>query len=336
MRLELPDTWKAESRSVLVTGCAGFLGSSLSDALLEQGHEVLGIDSFSDYYDPAQKRKNLARAEALPNFNLIEADLNELDLADLLRDRSYCFHFAAQAGVRASWGSEFHIYLDSNIHATQRLLEAILKVREQGSDFQRLIYSSSSSVYGNQERYPVAEDVDKRPFSPYGVSKLAAEQLCALYAENFDVPSSSLRYFTVYGPRQRPDMAFRKFLEAARRGEPWRIYGDGEQTRDFTFVNDAIRANLLAADDPSPYGVYNIGGGSRVSLLEALGILRERALEHGVATEIKMEHTEVAKGDVRHTYADGTRAREVLGFVADVPLEAGLDAEASWVAANPL
>jgi nucleoside-diphosphate-sugar epimerase len=334
MRLELPDSWKEERRRVLVTGCAGFLGSTLVDALVQQGHEVVGIDSFSSYYDPKEKRRNLAGAVGQPNFELIEMDLNIADLSAMLAGVNYCFHFAAQAGVRASWGSEFDVYLDSNIHATQRLLEAILAVQGEGESFRRLIYSSSSSVYGNQERYPVSEDVEKKPYSPYGVSKLAAEQLCALYAENFGVPCSSLRYFTVYGPRQRPDMAFRKFLEAARRGEPWRIYGDGEQTRDFTFVTDAIRANLLAADDPSPYGVYNIGGGSRISLREALEVLRDRALAHGVATEIHLEYTEAQKGDVRHTYADGSRAREALGFVPDVPLEAGLDAEASWVATH--
>jgi len=249
-----------------------------------------------------------------------------------LADREVCFHFAAQAGVRASWGAEFDIYLRANIRATQRILETLKALRAEGSPFHRLVYSSSSSVYGNQRTYPVREDFDKRPFSPYGVSKLAAEQLCGLYAENFGVPSSSLRYFTVYGPRQRPDMAFRKFMEAARRGEPWRIYGDGSQTRDFTFVSDAIRANLLAADDPSPYGAYNIGGGSRIALTDALEILKDRVLARGLAEEVRLEHVDRAKGDVLHTYADGTRARDVLGFVASVPLEAGLDAEAAWLA----
>ena len=215
---------------------------------------------------PQLKRANLAGALGHDRFRFVEGDLNDLDLDALLADREVCFHFAAQAGVRASWGAEFDIYLQSNIRATQRLLEAALRLRRGGAPFARLVYSSSSSVYGNQKTYPVAEDAPKRPFSPYGVSKLAAEQLCVLYADNFGVPSSSLRYFTVYGPRQRPDMAFRKFLEAARHGEPWRIYGDGSQTRDFTFVADAVRANLLAADDPNLCGVYNIGGGSRIVL----------------------------------------------------------------------
>jgi nucleoside-diphosphate-sugar epimerase len=332
VKVDLPEPWRGEPRRVLVTGCAGFLGSTLTDALLDAGHGVIGVDCFSDYYDPELKRQNLRRAQDQPEFRLLDADLNDLDLVTVLRDREVCFHFAAQAGVRASWGSEFDVYLRANIRATQRLLEAILAVREQGGPFSRLVYSSSSSVYGNQPTYPVHEDVDKHPFSPYGVSKLAAEQLCELYAANFGVPASSLRYFTVYGPRQRPDMAFRKFLEAARRGEPWVVYGDGSQTRDFTFVHDAIRANLLAADDPAAYGVYNIGGGARVSLQEALSVLRDRALAHGLAKEIRIEHAAPVKGDVTHTYADGERAEQQLGFRARVELAEGLDAEAAWVA----
>lgn len=334
MRVSIPDPWRQESRRVLVTGCAGFLGSTLCDELLENGHDVVGIDVFSDYYDPSLKRANLRQAVANDRFRLVEADLMEAELLSLLEGCTHVFHFAAQAGVRASWGSEFDIYVRSNIQATQRLLEALLQTQRAGGAFRRLIFSSSSSVYGNQDQYPVSEDVSLRPFSPYGVSKLASEQLCSLYAENFDVPCSSLRYFTVYGPRQRPDMAFRKFLEAARAGKPWIVYGDGSQTRDFTFVSDAITANLLAADDPAPYGVYNIGGGSRIALSEALTILRSRALDHGLASEIRIEYAEAVKGDVRHTGADGSRAKAELGFVASVPLDAGLDAEAAWLAAG--
>jgi len=254
-----------------------------------------------------------------------------LDLEPLLADREIVFHFAAQAGVRASWGSEFDVYLESNIQATQRLLEALLAVKRAGAPLRRLVYSSSSSVYGNQEHYPVREDFDKHPFSPYGVSKLAAEHLCELYASNHGLPVSSLRYFTVYGPRQRPDMAFRKFLEAARRGEPWVVYGDGEQSRDFTYVDDVVRANLLAALDPTPYGAYNIGGGSRVVLKDALALLREKALAHGLAQEIQIEHAGSVHGDVRHTGADGSRAASVLGFRVEVPLDEGLDRMAHWM-----
>lgn len=332
--MDLPAAWQGPARRVLVTGCAGFLGSTLTDALLAAGHDVVGVDLFSDYYDPALKRENLRGAVARSEFRLVDGDLNDLDLIELLGDREYCFHFAAQAGVRASWGAEFDVYLQANIRATQRLLEALVAVRRGGGPFVRLVNSSSSSVYGNQEIYPLREDVDKRPFSPYGVSKLAAEQLCVLYADNFGVPSSSLRYFTVYGPRQRPDMAFRKFLEAARQGRPWIVYGDGAQTRDFTYVTDAVRANLLAADDPSACGVYNIGGGARIALTEALELLRACALRHGVARSIEIRHEDRVEGDVRHTYADGTRARDAIGFEPRVALAEGLDAEAAWVAAR--
>jgi nucleoside-diphosphate-sugar epimerase len=332
--VELPGPWRASPRRVLVTGCAGFLGSTLCEVLVSAGHDVVGVDVFSDYYDPALKRENLVDLRERPTFRLVEADLNDLDLVALLEDRQTCFHLAAQAGVRASWGAEFDVYLQSNIRATQRLLEAVLALRRSGAGFDRVVYSSSSSVYGNQEKFPVAEDAPKRPFSPYGVSKLAAEQLCVLYSDNFGVPTSSLRYFTVYGPRQRPDMAFRKFLEAARRGQPWRIYGDGTQTRDFTFVADAVRANLLAADDPAPCGVYNVGGGARIALRDALKILREKALAHGIAEDIEIVHEARAEGDVTHTFADGTRARTSLGFSATVDLSSGLEQEAAWVASR--
>jgi UDP-glucose 4-epimerase len=331
LEVDLPGPWRTGSRKVLVTGCAGFLGSTLCDVLLASGHDVTGIDVVSDYYDPSLKRRNLEGALGQPRFRFVEADLNDLDLPELLADREICFHFAAQAGVRASWGSEFDVYLNSNIRATQRLLEAVLRLRQADAPFQRLVYSSSSSVYGNQDAYPVHEDVMKRPFSPYGVSKLAAEQLCVLYADNFGVPSSSLRYFTVYGPRQRPDMAFRKFLNGARAGNPWRVYGDGSQTRDFTFVGDVVRANLLAADDPNLCGIYNIGGGSRIALRDALDILREKVIAHGISDQVNIVHEPRVEGDVLHTFADGSRAEEQIGFRARVDLAAGLEQEVAWV-----
>jgi len=327
-----PLAYWATPRRVLVTGCAGFLGSSLVDTLLEQGHQVLGIDSFSDYYDPALKRENLRSALQANNFQLMEGDLNELDLAELVREKDVVFHLAAQAGVRASWGSEFDLYLRANVRATQLLLEALIASMRKGGSSRRLVYSSSSSVYGNQEHYPVKENVDKHPFSPYGVTKLAAENLCELYATNYGLPCSSLRYFTVYGPRQRPDMAFRKFLQASERGEPWVIYGDGQQSRDFTYVEDVVRANLLAGAEERPYAAYNIGGGTRQDLLSVLEILAEKVQEHGISDRVKIEHAAPVKGDVRHTGADGVRARDQLKFSARIPLEEGLERMVGWYA----
>jgi UDP-glucose 4-epimerase len=314
---------------VVVTGCAGFIGSHLTEALLALGCEVWGVDSLTDYYDPAQKRANLAGALASPRFHFLERDLNDLDLVDLLAGKRACFHLAAQAGVRASWGAEFTNYLDWNVLATQRLLEACRHARVRG-DLTRLVYSSSSSVYGDQPRYPVSEDDLPRPRSPYGVTKLAAEHLCVLYGANYDVPTSSLRYFTVYGPRQRPDMAFRIFLEAALDGRPFTIYGDGSQTRDFTFVADAVRANLLATAAPSVTEVFNVGGGSRVSLREALDELTARLRDEVPDCRSAVVYDEVAKGDVRHTAADVTRARERIGWSPSVGLAEGLASEAAW------
>ncbi len=323
--------WADGPVRVVVTGCAGFIGSTLCDRLLQAGHEVLGIDCFSDYYDPALKRENLASAMDHSSFRLIEGDLNRLRLEELVEDRQVVFHLAAQAGVRASWGQEFEIYLQSNIAATQRLLEAVKDLPRGEKGLRRVVYSSSSSVYGNQSDYPVPEDVDKHPFSPYGVTKLAAEHLGELYAANYGLPVSSLRYFTVYGPRQRPDMAFRKFLEAARQNQPWVIYGDGRQSRDFTYVDDAVDANLLAAADSSPYGAYNIGGGARIDLLSALRLLEAKIIEHGIASSVELVHAPAVKGDVRHTGAKVDRAQRVLGFAARVPLEEGLDRMVRWM-----
>jgi UDP-glucose 4-epimerase len=304
-----------------VTGAAGFIGSTLVDRLLAQGHDVVGVDCFTDYYPRPMKERNIAAARPHPRFRFLDARLQDLDLHDLLQDRSHIFHLAAQAGVRKSWGRDFTIYTVNNIDATQVLLEAC-----RGLMLQKLVYSSSSSVYGDNAPLPMHEGVLPQPVSPYGVSKLAAEQLCYLYFVNFGVPAVSLRYFTVYGPRQRPDMAFHKFIRAALRGEPITLYGDGEQTRDFTFVADAVEANLLAAERAVPGRVYNIGGGSRVSVnqvLEMIGrVVGRPAL---VAAEASQ------KGDMRHTYADTSLARADLGFAPKVGLEEGLTAEYRWL-----
>jgi UDP-glucose 4-epimerase len=306
----------------LVTGCAGFIGSTLSDRLLADGADVVGIDCFTDYYPRSSKERNLAPALKHPRFRFLESSLLDADLPAVLRDRTHVFHLAAQAGVRKSWGSDFTIYTVNNIDATQRLLEAATAT----PSLERLVYSSSSSVYGDRAAMPMREDALPEPVSPYGVSKLAAEQLCYLYFANFKVPAVSLRYFTVYGPRQRPDMAFHKFLRANIQDEPITLYGDGDQTRDFTFISDAVNANVLAATRGVPGRVYNIGGGSRVSVNEVLAMI---ARVTGRPPRVNVDSAQ--KGDMRHTYADTSRAREDLGYAPTVGLEQGLAAEHQWL-----
>jgi nucleoside-diphosphate-sugar epimerase len=307
-----------EPRAV-VTGAAGFIGSHLTERLLRDGVRVTGVDCFTDYYDPALKRSNLASALAHPKFTLLELDLASADLA-ALPDADVVYHQAAQPGVRASWGAEFAIYTQQNVLATQRLLE-----RYRGTKLERFVYASSSSVYGDAERYPTDEMLLPRPFSPYGVTKLAAEHLVLLYGRNFGIPVAALRYFTVYGPRQRPDMAFHKFCRAMLTGQPIPVFGDGRQSRDFTFVDDAIEANVRAWKKSTEQAVYNVGGGSQVDVLEAIGIL-EQAL--GVKAEVRFEPR--PPGDPLRTRADAGRLEKDLGFVPRVPIDQGLRAEAEW------
>ena len=332
LRGELPEavtSLLAPGVRVVVTGCAGFIGSHLTEALLALGCEVVGVDRLTDYYDPQQKRDNLAASLANPSFDFREQDLNDLDPVVLLAGARACFHLAAQAGVRASWGGEFTNYLDWNVLATQRLLEAC-RAPAVEMNLARLVYSSSSSVYGDQPRYPVTEDDLPMPRSPYGVTKMAAEHLCVLYGANYGVPTSSLRYFTVYGPRQRPDMAFRKYLEAALDGREFIIYGDGEQTRDFTFVTDAVRANLMATVAPETTQVFNVGGGSRVTLRETLDTLSELLAAAVPTARVQVTYDETAKGDVRHTCADTSRAEQLTGWRPQVTLRDGLAQEVAW------
>jgi len=305
----------------LVTGAAGFIGSTLSERLLGLGADVTGIDCFTDYYPRPMKERNLSGSLGHRNFRFIESRIQDVDLASILSDRTHVFHLAAQAGVRKSWGRDFQIYTTNNIEATQVLLEACTK-----TTIEKLVYASSSSVYGDHTAMPFREDAMPQPVSPYGVSKLAAEQLCYLYYANFGVPTVSLRYFTVYGPRQRPDMGFHRFLRATLTGEPITLYGDGEQTRDFTFIADIVRATSDAAVRGIPGRVYNIGGGSRVSVNQVLEIIGRVA---GRKPIIKTDPAQ--KGDMRHTYADTWLARMDLGFVPTVGVEEGLAAEHQWL-----
>jgi nucleoside-diphosphate-sugar epimerase len=305
----------------LVTGVAGFIGSTLAERLVKAGTDVVGIDCFTDYYPREAKERNLAFLRTAPTFRFVESRIQDADLPAILADRTHVFHLAAQAGVRKSWGRDFAIYTTNNIEATQVLLEACV-----GRPIERLVYASSSSVYGDLVQMPMREDALPQPVSPYGVTKLAAEQLCYLYHVNFAVPTVSLRYFTVYGPRQRPDMGFHKFLRATLLGQPITLYGDGEQTRDFTFVDDAVSATIAAATRGVPGGVYNIGGGSRVSINQVLQMIgRVAGRQPIVAVD------PVQKGDMRHTYADTDRARADLGFTPSVDLERGLAAECAWL-----
>ena len=307
--------------NALVTGAAGFIGSHVVEALLDRGATVVGLDCFTSYYPRAIKESNLARVRGRMGFSFLDVPVQHADLDSLLRNATHVFHLAAQAGVRKSWGREFDEYLTQNVEATQILLEACV-----GRSLTRMVYASSSSVYGDAVSIPMREDGLPQPLSPYGVTKLAAEQLCRLYFTNHGVPTVSLRFFTVYGPRQRPDMAFYRFLSAGMAGRPVVVYGDGEQTRDFTYVSDIVAATLAAANQGAPGGVYNVGGGSRVSVNHVLDLVAQV-----VGRRLDVWRKASQKGDLRDTYADTSRARGELGFVPRVSLSEGLEAEHRWL-----
>jgi nucleoside-diphosphate-sugar epimerase len=308
----------------LVTGVAGFVGSSLAERLVREGHEVIGVDCFTDYYARSIKEENLKGLLKEEQFTFFEADVLWVNLGEFLNGVDYVFHQAAQAGVRSSWGDEFNVYTSNNVLATQRLLEAC-----KGLEIKRFIYASSSSVYGDSEELPLREQSFLKPVSPYGVTKLAGEYLCYSYWKNFDIPVVSLRYFTVYGPRQRPDMAFHRFIKAMLNDGNIEIYGDGEQTRDFTFISDAIEGNMLAMKSDAAGEVFNIGGGSRVSVNEVLEGIQKIS---GKAARIV--YRDIQKGDVRHTLADTSKARKHLGYVPKIDLNTGLTEQWKWLKGN--
>ena len=311
----------------LVTGVAGFIGSTLAQTLHAAGWDVTGIDNLSPYYDERIKRHNLTKLEgALSTF--VEADLRSTDLDRLIAGVDVVFHLAGQPGVRKSWGDSFSDYVDANVSATQVLLEAIRRSAEPP----RLVYASSSSVYGDAEAYPTREDLEPRPRSPYGVTKLAAEHLCRLYAANYDLVTVSLRFFTVYGPRQRPDMAFTRFLSAAVMGTPISVYGTGEQTRDFTFVGDIVDALVRAGTAPvNPGAVYNVSGGGSFSVNEVLS-----TIEALVGEPLVVRRQSAALGDVQRTSADTTAIMRDLDWSASTDLSTGLRHQLEWVRSSGL
>jgi nucleoside-diphosphate-sugar epimerase len=305
---------------VVVTGAAGFIGSHLTEKLLAGGNDVVGIDCFTDYYERDIKEKNLEPARGHARFSFEELDLVDDDLGPALDGASVVYHLAGQPGVRPSWGSQFDQYVRDNIIATQRLLEGL-----KGSPIKRLVFAGSSSVYGDAEMFPTRESALPRPVSPYGVTKLAAEHLTHLYTRNFDIPAVSVRYFTVYGPRQRPDMAFARFMRALSDGQEIEVYGDGEQTREFTYVSDAVAGTIKAAGADVIGQVFNLGGGSRVTVNQVLATLEEIS-----GMEVRRQNLPAAPGDPRHTGASINLARERLGWEPRVSLRDGLDKQWRW------
>jgi nucleoside-diphosphate-sugar epimerase len=305
----------------LVTGAAGFIGSTLTDRLLAAGWNVRGVDAFTPYYEPAVKRSNLSHLDDVDSFELREADLATADLGPLLDDVDVVFHLAGQPGVRLSWADGFHIYSQTNVEVTQRLLEAA-----RGCNLQRFVYASSSSVYGDAEVVPTTEDQPTRPYSPYGVTKLAGEHLCSAYGRNFGVPTTSIRYFTVYGPRQRPDMAFHRLIEATLQGESFPLFGDGRQVRDFTFVDDIVEATYLGGITELPAGtMMNAAGGASIELLDVVALVGDV-----VGSPVQLDWHEAQAGDVRRTGGSIERAGELLGWAPKFDLRAGIERQVEW------
>ncbi|GAC1692819.1 MAG: NAD-dependent epimerase/dehydratase family protein [Candidatus Dormibacteraceae bacterium] len=308
----------------MVTGAAGFIGSHLCDRLLALGYQVTGIDSFTDYYARARKEQNLEDLKANPAFTFAELDLVDADLGRVLRGANVVYHLAGRPGVRPSWGQEFDNYLRDNVLATQRLLESL---KETPVD--RLVYAGSSSVYGEAEMFPTKETALPRPVSPYGVTKLAAEHLALLYTKNFGLPVVSVRYFTVYGPRQRPDMAFSRFMQAMVDGRPIEVFGDGEQTREFTYVSDAVEGTIKAGTADIVGQVVNLGGGSRVTINRVLATLEDIS-----RAKPRRKNLPAAPGDPRYTGASINLARERLGWEPRVSLREGLTKQWDWFQAS--
>jgi UDP-glucuronate 4-epimerase len=315
---------RPEPARALVTGCAGFIGSHLTESLLRDGISVIGVDCFNANYGRAQKLDNLRHALDWKSFEFVPLDLATGDLADLVREVDAVFHLAAEPGVRSSWGSRFGRYVTNNVIATQQLLRALQDVPGR-----RLVYASSSSIYGQAASLPTREDTTPAPVSPYGMTKLSGEHLCRIYHVNHGLEVASLRYFTVFGPRQRPDMAFNIFCQKALTDQEIEVYGDGHQTRDFTYVTDVVAATRAAATaEIDSGGAYNIGGGLRGSLRDVLNTIEKLA-----GRPLKLKFSGEQAGDVRDTGAETSKAREQLGFAPATSLEDGIAAEFEWLKA---
>lgn len=305
----------------LVTGCAGFIGSNLCQALLSKGEKVIGIDCLTDFYALERKQANLSTLISSPDFQWIRDDLYTMNIPSVLEDVDRVFHLAARAGVRSSWGESFDHYIRENLGATQRILEACQTV-----GIKRFVNASSSSVYGNTPDLPAREDSRLCPASPYGVTKLAAEKLCDVYRTEMGVPTVSLRLFTVFGPRQRPDMAFDRFIRAGLSGEPIHVYGDGSQIRNFTYVSDVVDAFILASERDCPSGIYNIGGGGTARLSEVL-----EHIEESLGHRLKLQYEPKAAGDVSTTDAVTSLARAELGFSPKFTWQEGILRQIDWI-----
>lgn len=305
----------------LVTGAAGFIGSHLCKKLIRDGANIIALDAFTDFYSRSIKENNIQPLVNHPHFELIPGDILELDLDNIMEKVDVVFHLAAQPGVRTSWGTDFSIYTKNNIDATQKLLEAA-----KTSKLIKFIYASSSSVYGLSPQLPMTESSTLHPYSPYGVTKLAAENLCYLYHKNYGVPCVSLRFFTVYGPGQRPDMAFHKFFISISKDEEITVFGDGQQTRDFTYIDDIIWANLSSIENGKAGENYNLGGGTRKKLADIIPVLEEICQR-----SVKIRYVARQKGDVRHTFADIQKAKDDLKYTPKFSLEEGLRSEWDWI-----
>lgn len=312
----------------LVTGAAGFIGSHLAERLLRDGHEVIGMDSFTDHYHRLYKEENISSLRGCPSFSLLEEDLVDSDLAAIVSDVDIAFHLAGQPGVRSSWGSDFDIYVRNNILATQRLLEAVKDSRS----LKKLVYASSSSVYGEAGMHPMSETRWPSPISPYGGTKLAGEGLCQMYWRRYGVPVVSLRYFTVYGPRQRPDMGIRRFLQAVFDDAEIQVFGDGEQTRAFTYVADAVEGTVRAGLSACTGQAINIAGPEPISINGLLAVIADVS-----GKRLRVAHLPGRSDDARHTSADLGRARELLGYHPRADLRQGISHQWNWLTqASPL